>query len=189
VDPVLLVCSAVLATAAAPPYLYQTIKGSVRPERASWFIFSVLGVIAFVSQLSLGARTSLIFNGIDTFGSITIFILSFWYGVGGWTRLDRIVLALASLGVLISLSVHRPLIALLGVVIADACGMVPTIHKAYIEPDSESQLAWLLFATAGVFTILTIHNLRFDLLIYPVYIAIANYSVPVAMRLGRSRCT
>lgn len=186
-DSTLLAASAILAMAAAPPYIYQTIRGKVRPERASWFIFSVLGVIAFVSQLSLGASTSLIFNGIDTLGSVTIFLLSLWFGVAGWTRLDRTVLSIALVGVTISLMVSRPFIALLGVVLADICGMIPTILKAYKDPTSESQIAWLLFATAAVLTVLTIHSLRFDLLIYPVYIAIANYSVPVAMYLGNKK--
>lgn len=140
-DGILLAASAGFAIAAAPPYMYQAINGKVRPERASWFIFSVLGVIAFYSQLSLGATTSLIFNGIDTLGSITILILSIWFGTGGWTRLDRIVLAIAASGIIVSLISHRPLIALLGVVVADVCGMVPTIFKAYIEPESESRVA------------------------------------------------
>ena len=46
--------SAVLIIAGAPPYIINTIKGRTRPERITWLIFSVLGLIAFVSQFYLG---------------------------------------------------------------------------------------------------------------------------------------
>lgn len=185
VDAALLTASALMALAAAPPYIISTVRGKVKPERATWFIFSALGMIAFISQVSLGASTSLIFVGLDGLGSLSIFALSIKYGVGGWTKLDRIVLAIAGVGVILSFVSQQALIALFGVVIADLCGVVPTVLKAYKEPDSESQLAWLLFATGALLTVLTIHDLRFDLLLYPLYLAAANYAVPIAMKLGR----
>src|SRR6185312_11765242 len=100
--------SVVLILFAGPSYVIDTLRGKARPERATWFIFSILGIIAFVSQVYLGASWSLAFSGLDTLASIVIFTLSIWRGVGGHTKLDAMALAIAAVGVLIAVVVKQP---------------------------------------------------------------------------------
>lgn len=171
---------------AAPPYIIDTLRGKTKPERATWFIWSVLGIIAFVSQAQLGATWSLVFAGFDALGSIITFTLSVWFGVGGWTRLDRIALLVATIGVVVSLAEQQPVIALLGVVLADASGTILTIRKTFHAPDSETTISWLLVAAGALCSILSIGKFDPALMLFPGYLVIANLSVVLAQLLGRA---
>lgn len=166
-----------LAIVAGPSYVVDIIKGTTKPERATWFIFSVLGAIAFYGQLKLGANLSLVFSGLDSLGSFLVFVLSLKYGVSGFTRLDQYALSVASVGLIVALAVHQPVVAVCGVIVADIAGTALTLRKVYTEPASEPYSSWLLFATAGVFGTLSIRHKSFGLLLYPVYLAAANYSI------------
>jgi hypothetical protein len=179
--------SAVLAIVAGPAYVFDIIKGTTKPERATWFIFSLLGGIAFYGQLKLGANLSLIFSGLDSLGSMLVFILSIKYGVSGLTILDRYALGVAGAGLLVSLMVHQPLFAIVGVVVADIAGTALTVRKVYFEPHSEPYSTWLLFGTAGIFGALSIRHYTFGLLVYPAYLVLANYVVAVAKYIGLRR--
>lgn len=181
------VISAVLILLAAPPYIIDTLKGNTKPERVTWFIFSVLGLIAFVSQLLLGASWTLVFSGLDTLASVLVFGLSLKYGVGGHTKLDITALIIATIGVLIAILAKEPIISLLGVILADVSGMALTIKKAYLDPKSETIITWLLAGTASVFGILSAGEMTVGILLYPVYLMVANYSIPLAQFIGNRR--
>lgn len=177
--------SAILIIAAAPPYIVDTIKGRTKPERVTWFIFSVLGLIAFVSQLTLGASWSLVFTGLDTAASILVFGLAIKYGVGGHTKLDIFALCVATIGVVIAVAAKEPIISLLGVILADVSGLVLTIKKTYMDPGSETTITWLLVGTASLFGVLSVGKISFGLLLYPVYLMVVNYSVPAVQLIGK----
>lgn len=145
----------------------------------TWFILSMLGVIAFISQAEAGASWSLVFSGLDTLGSLIVLGLSFWHGVGGATKLDFLALTIAGVGVVVSLFAKQPIIAIVGVILADLSGIALTVIKVWKDPRSETTISWLLFATAGVFGLLTISEWTIGIYLYPLYLVLANYSVPV----------
>jgi hypothetical protein len=170
----------------APPYFKDILRGKTKPERATWFIWSLLGIIAFISQLKLHGGWSLVFVGLDALGNLLVFGLSFRFGHGGWTRLDKVALAIALAGVLVSLHYHQPVIALTGVILADFSGAVLTIVKTFKAPETETTITWLLVGTASLLGALSVGKLDWSLLLYPLYLALANYAVIAAQVLGRT---
>ncbi|MDB5161013.1 MAG: hypothetical protein JWO96_393 [Candidatus Saccharibacteria bacterium] len=180
----LAILSVILILAAGPPYVLDILRKKTKPQRATWLIFTVLGLIAFISQLQLGATWSLVFLGLDTLGSLAVLILSIPYGVGGFSILDKYALSVATVGVLIAILAREPIIALLGVMAADLAGALPTIHKAYIAPDSETTISWLLVGTAALLGAFTVGKMDFNLLIYPIYLTIIQYAIPIAQFVG-----
>ena len=174
-----------LILAAAPPYVIDTLKRRTKPERATWFILSVLSVIGFVAELNIGVNWSLVFLGLDAATSITVFALSIPFGVGGSTPLDRYALAVAALGVAAALVVDKPIVALFGTILADIAGTSLTIRKAYLESSTETTVSWLLVGAAACFGVLTVGKIEFALLLWPVYLALANLAVPAAQWIGR----
>ena len=178
--------SVVMFLAAAPPYILDTVHGKTKPERATWLIYSILNTVAFVSQVTLGGGWSLVFLGLDTLGSMIVLGLSLRFGVGGWTLLDRIALMIASLGVVAAVFVHQPVVAILGVILADISGTVLTVLKTFHAPDSETTISWLLTGTGAVTGILAVGKFDIALLLYPTYLMLANYAVPVTQVLSRT---
>ena len=177
--------SAIFVLLAAPPYIFNTVRHKTKPERAAWLIFTVLGIIALVSQWSLGANWSLVFTALDTLGSVITFVLSIWYGVGGFTPLDRLALIIAGAGVIIAIVAKAPIIALSGVILADISGTLLTVRKAYLQPETETTISWVLVGTAAIFGLLAVGKIQADLLLFPAYLMVANYSVPLAQLASR----
>ncbi len=176
---------AVLMLAGAPPYLKDILNGKTKPERATWFIWSALGFIAFLAQFKLHGGWSLVFLGADAIGNLLVFILSFKYGVAGWSTTDKIALLVALIGLVVSVIVRQPVVALTGVVLADISGSALTIIKTYKYPDSETSITWIFLGTASLFGALSVGKLDWRLLLYPVYLSIATYGVFITQVLSR----
>ncbi len=171
----------------APFYLRDILRGHTRPERTTWLIWSVLAIIAFVSQLKLGARWSLVYIGLTAVGSLTVYLLSLRHGTDGWKGGDKAALAIAGVGIALALAMRSAQMALFGVMLADFAGAVLTIQKAYRRPSSETTITWLLAGAAWVLTTLSAGSRRFDLIIYPLYMAAICFAVPAAQAFGRLR--
>lgn len=177
--------SGILLLISIPPYLIDILKGKTKPQRTTWLIWSILGSIAFVSQVYMHATWSLVLVGMDLLDVLVVFGFSIHYGVGGWARIDKLALVIATIGVAISFAAHQPLIALLGVIVAELAGTWLTIYKVYLAPESETAITWVLVGTASMFGTLAVGKLQFNLIIYPIYIVVANYAVAFVQALGR----
>lgn len=177
----------IIITVSFLPYVRDTLMGKTKPERASWFIWTVLGGIAFFSQAAKGASTSLLLPGIQTFFELIIFLLAIKFGVGGFTRRDIIALCVAGLGLLLWYFTKEAAIALFIVIGIDAIGTVLTVIKSYEDPWSETLISWVLFSLSGFVTMFTVGSLNIILLSYPFYIFIANVAVITAIYFGKRR--
>ena len=182
---ILAIISGVLAGLSHLPYLVDIIKKTTKPERASWFIWSVLATIAFSSQFAEGARWSLFFVAMDSFGVILTFLLSIKYGMGGLQRRDIIALIAAGIGLLLWYFTRHAEIALYITILIDLTGTVLTVIKSYEDPGSETFITWIGISIAAILGTISVGKLNFVLLIYPLYIFLANFAVVIAILLGR----
>lgn len=70
-----------LSIAANIPYIVETVKGDVKPERVSWFIWTLLGLTYFwAAILENGA---VLFTAGELIGPVVALLLSLKHGVGG----------------------------------------------------------------------------------------------------------
>jgi hypothetical protein len=169
------------------PYIRDIFFGKTKPQRSTWFIYSVLGSISFFSQLAKGATFSLWLTGVDTLSVVFIFFLSLWYGVGGFSKKDYIALCIAAIALVAWYFTQEAAIALYLVIGIDAIGTYLTIDKAYKDPTSETFSAWFFCAIAGVFAMLSVGSFNIILLSYPLYIFVANGIVSMAIKFGKKK--
>ena len=181
------VLSGTSSVIAVIPYSRDIFRGKTKPHRGSFFIWSVLGGIAFFAQLAKGATWSLFLPGTDMLATFSIFILAIWHGVGGLNRRDVSGLLLALLGLLLWYLSKQPLLALCIAIGVDGIGTVLTLIKTWEEPNSETFSSWFLAALSGLFAILAVGGLSFVLLIYPVYILLANGSIGAVILIRQGR--
>lgn len=167
------------------PYLQDMIKGKTKPERASWLIWNVLGCIAVASQYANGATWSLVLPAFDTALGLIIFAFSIPYGTGGLTKRDIFCLILAGIGLFSWYLTNQPILSLLIIIGIDASAMYLTIMKTYEQPESETAFSWIMASLGGVTAALAVGSWSILLLIYPIYIVLANASVPLSAVLGR----
>lgn len=179
--------SGVVGIAGMFPYVRDIIFGKTRPERASFLIWSVLGLIAFFSQLSEGASTSLWMTGFSTLNCIIIFVLSIKKGRGGLTKRDIIFLIMAGFGLVLWYFSNRGLYALLLTIFVDSIGSYLTIHKTYLEPETENLTGWTCASIAGFLGVISVGRFNFILLMYPLYVFISSTVITGIIVFGRNK--
>ncbi len=166
------------------PYIRDILKGTTKPERASWLIWSVLSSIQLFAQLNKGATNSLWLIGVQTGGVIVIFFLSILYGRGKLLKRDFAALLAAAFGLFIWYITKEATWALIITIIIDFIGGSLTVVKAYEHPKSETMSTWLLSGIAGIFGSFAVGTLNWVLLLFPVYVIIINFAVVIAIKLG-----
>lgn len=179
--------SGLLAVVAVIPYIRDILRKTTKPERASWLIWTVLGGIAFFSQLAKGATNSLWMTGLSTLCVLAVFLLSLKHGEGGLVKRDIVALIFAFIGLVLWYFTKDALIALIIVILVDLSGSVLTIIKSYSEPESETLSTWVLASVSGFFGALSVGSFNWVLLMYPFYILIANSAVTIAIILGKKK--
>ncbi len=178
--------SASLSTIAYLPYIRDTMLKRTQPQRASWLIWSILGSIAFFSQLHEGATDSLWFAGAQVSGTITVFLLSIRFGVGGLlNRQDVIVLLFAAGGLVAWYMTSTAVYALAITITISLLGGSVTIRKAYLNPESETLSTWGVSFIASVFAILAVGRVDPVILAYPLYLMTLNGAIVMAILLGQ----
>lgn len=179
--------SGVLSIITYVPYVRDIFKLKTKPQRATWFIWMVLSVIAFFAQVAEGATHSLWLVGVQTCGVLVIFLLSIKFGIGGLVSRDFLALFAAGIALVLWYYTSNAVLALFIAIVVDAIGASLTILKAYRDPESETMSTWLLSGTAGIFATLAVGSFDYVLLAFPVYVIFINYAVVLAMVSGKQK--
>lgn len=163
------------------PYFRSILKGNTKPHRMTYFIWTILILIAFFSQMAKGGNWSLLLTAGDGVAVLATFILSIKFGVGGLEKRDII----SMVGVIISLILwyltKEPAVALFLIILIDLIGLNLTFVKTWKNPETENWVAWAMCATGGFFGVLAVGSYNFILLSYPVYICLANLSLTIVI--------
>jgi len=168
------IIAGILALIAPIPYIYETIRGETKPNRATWLIWSVLLAIALAVQIREGGTYSAILTAADLIGTSTTFILSIWHGQGGWEFLDKLSLVGAAVGLLLWWGFNSPGLALAMTILIDFSGAIPTIPKAYAHPETETASTFWLVFIGGALSTIAVGRFSLVLMAYPIYLAFVN---------------
>jgi hypothetical protein len=182
--PVLGVLAAAVGIADTVPYVRDTLRGTTRPHRGTWMIWSTLAIVVCLSQRADGASWSLVMLAAQAVLTSLIFGLAIRLGTGGLTRADAGLLAVAAAGVAGWLLVDEPVVATACVVAADLVAAAMMVPKTWRDPGSETLSTYALASVGGVLAAGAVERLEPALLLYPVYYALVNGGLAVLI-LGR----
>lgn len=154
-------------------YFVDTIKGKVKPNRVTWFIWSLAPLIAFIAQLreGVGIHQSLLTFMVG-FIPLIIFIASFINKKAYWQigKLDVICGVLSLVGLFLWYITGTGIIAIFFSILADAGAAFPTIVKSYRFPETENYFLYFANAISAAITLLTIKIWNFETFSFPLYI-------------------
>lgn len=154
------------------PYFLSIINGITKPNRITWWIWTLLGILLYSSYKEAGANETLWVALIYIICPFFTASLSIKYGTGGWTRFDKLCLVGAMVSTLLWIIIGSPTVALILFLLIDLFGALPTIKKAYVAPEQESKLAWFLMCLANCLNLFAVQDFQFSILIYPLYMFI-----------------
>ncbi|WP_223424044.1 hypothetical protein [Tateyamaria pelophila] len=186
--PIIGLLAGLVSIFAFAPYVRDTLALRTQPQRASWFIWSVLSSITLCSQIYEGATSSLWFVAIQAASTVFIFILSISRGTGSLLNAsDACMLIAAGIGVLLWIMTDTTAYALAIVIAVSSLGGVATIKKAYRDPGSETMSTWVMSFCASALAVLAVGEPSWVLLAYPVYLFVLYGVIVLATKLGHTR--
>lgn len=171
------ILAAAIAIASYIPYLSSILNGETKPSRATFGIWSFIGIIEASSYAASGARATVLLPLVYVVGDIVVFILSFKRGLGGLQPLDIFCLLGAILGAGFWAITKNPHLALYLSMSASACGFIPTLRKVYMLPHSENRLAWSMDVVSALCNLLAVTKLELYFVLYPLYLLVFDSGV------------
>jgi hypothetical protein len=178
------IIAGILALVGYIPYIISILQGKTLPNRATWFIWTLVGGLLAISYIAEGDSHSIWLPLGYFFGPLITAILSIKYGYARWTRIDTVCMVAALISIIPWLFAKDATLTLLINVLIDATGAIPTIFKTYREPQTEDFNAWLIFFIANTLQLFAISHWNMAA-IYPIYLFILASSMVVLILRGK----
>ncbi|MDX1900901.1 MAG: hypothetical protein SFW66_02725 [Gammaproteobacteria bacterium] len=151
------------------PYIVSILRGKTKPNRATWFIWTLVGGLLAVSFAATGDRHA-IWLPIGYFiGPLITMILSIRYGYAVWSRLDTFCVVAAVISIIPWILSKNAMLTLWINLFIDATGAIPTLIKSYHEPETEDFTAWLIFFIANTLELFAVETWNLAAA-YPIYL-------------------
>ncbi len=165
-------------------YFLDTLKGKTKPNRVSWFIWSLAPLVAFYAEIRQGVGLQSLFTFIVGFVPLMVFIASFLNKKSIWKigSLDVVCGVLSVFGIILWQITKEVNIAIALSIVADAIACIPTIIKSYHFPETENYQAYFMSFIAGCITLLTIKVWSFEQYGFPLYILAVSLILTILIR-------
>jgi hypothetical protein len=171
------------------PYVRDTVRGTTRPHRGAWLIWSGLAVVVCLSQRADGASWTLAMAGTQAVVTSFVFVLAIRWGEGGLGPAEAATIALAGTGVAAWVLAENPTIATGGVMVADLLAIALMVPKVYRDPGSETLATYVLASICGALAVGAVGAFDVALLVYPAYYCVINAGIAALILSRRARAT
>jgi hypothetical protein len=178
----------VLAAFGAYGYIRDTMRGETSPNRVSWSLWAVEGVLGFGVELQQHVGTASLMTLMLGLVPCAIVFASFKNPNAVWKvgAFDVACGAIALAGLVFWAVVREPTVALVSFVCADQVAGLPTLRKSWLAPSSESSRVFVMGSINCVITVLTLKVLTTAGVLFPGCVAIADFviSTLIISRVG-----
>ncbi|HEY5588649.1 MAG TPA: hypothetical protein VIK86_06815 [Candidatus Paceibacterota bacterium] len=168
------ILSSVVAIFCFIPYILDIFKGTTKPHSYSWFIWTLLQTIGAISMFSIGAGWGITSISIGAVLCGFVFILSFKYGTHNIKNFDVICLLGALIAMIFYFFLHNPIVSVLIITLVDFVGFLPTMRKAYEEPQTETISAYALSSVSSILALFAFSIFTFSNSVYLISLIITN---------------
>ncbi|MCL5783828.1 MAG: hypothetical protein M1142_00530 [Patescibacteria group bacterium] len=183
----------IIAAIGSIKYIIETIRGKVKPNRVTFFLFALAPLIAFTAEIKQGVGIQALMTFWVGFSPLLIFIASFINKKAQWNlgKFDFFCGTLSIIGLLLWYITRVGNVAIVFSILADSLAALPTVVKAYNYPETESAWMWLAGAIGALLTVLTIQSWSFPNYGFPIYILLADLIIflLVQFKLGKIKST
>jgi hypothetical protein len=163
------VAAGIVAVAAMIPYIASILRGTTRPNRTSWLIWTIVALVLFSSYRGSGASDTIWLAAAYVAIPATILFFSFKFEGARPSPIEWACLTGALIGIAAWITLRSPPAALFICIAVDALGAIPTLRKAYREPRSENLAGWGIAFAAALLNLLAIEDWSPQISLYPLY--------------------
>lgn len=162
------------------PYTISIFRGTVKPNRISWFIWSVIGFAFWLITPESADHVTKMLTVICWINPTLVFVLTLFKGENlKPDTLEKFSL-LVGLSAIVVWLIYRDSSGVLPTLIAiaaDFFALLPTLRFVIASPDEEAPLAWICFFLGSFIAIFGIEYYTLESLLLPVYMTIGTFLV------------
>ncbi|HEX5670398.1 MAG TPA: hypothetical protein VFX66_02585 [Sulfuricurvum sp.] len=162
------------------PYTISIFRGTVKPNRISWFIWSVIGFAFWLITPESADHVTKMLTVIFWINPTLVFVLTLFKGENlKPDTLEKFSL-LVGLSAIVVWLIYRDSSGVLPTLIAiaaDFFALLPTLRFVIASPDEEAPLAWICFFLGSFIAIFGIEHYTLESLLLPVYMTIGTFLV------------
>ena len=163
-------------------YIRSILKGETKPNKATWWIWTLMGAVIGVSYYLSGAVNTIWVPFVEFLGPFSIALLSLKYGEGGLNdKTDIICLTGATISIILWIIFKNPVVALVTNLVIDAFALIPTIKKSYKRPAGEDFWAWFGTGVADGMNLFAVERFSFAILLYPIYMLVSDLIIIIIL--------
>jgi hypothetical protein len=179
----LVIIAAVASLLAAFVYIRSMFVRSTKPNRVSWLMWAIAPLIATAAALSDGVGWAVLPVFMAGFSPFLIFTASFFAKKAYWrlSSFDYLCGALSAIALIMWWLTKAPNVAIVFAIASDALASIPTLTKAWTNPETESVWPFLIgvFGAASSLAVATLWT--FSEYAFPSYLIIVNIMVLLAL--------
>ena len=179
----LVIIAAVASLLAAVVYIRSMFVGGTKPNRVSWLMWAIAPSIATAAALSNGVGWAVLPVFMAGFSPSLIFIASFFAKKAYWhlSTFDYVCGALSGFALIIWWLTKDPNAAIVFAIASDALASIPTLTKAWTNPETESVWPFIIgvFGASSSLVVATLWT--FSEYAFPSYLVIVNLMVLLAL--------
>lgn len=172
-------------------YILGTIKGKIKPNKVTFFVWSLAPFVAFLAQIQKGVGVqSWMTLSVGIF-PLSIFLASFLNKKAYWKLLTRDIFCgiLSLFGLILWYITKEGNIAIIFSMFSEVFATIPTIIKSYYHPETESAWPWLASVISGILTLVTITHWTFAAFAFPLLYTIEMFLLFlfIQFRIGKNK--
>lgn len=157
------------------PYTISILRGTVKPNRISWFIWSVIGFAFWLITPDSADQVTKMLTVIFWINPTLIFVLTLFkseYIKPDTIEKFSLLVGLCAIVVWLIFRDNSGVLPTVIAIAADFCALLPTLRFVMSAPNEEAPLAWICFFLGSFIAIFGIEHYTLQNLLLPVYMTI-----------------
>lgn len=169
------------------PYLRDLLRKKIAPHAYTWFVWSIVSGITLAGQLVSGAGWGALPTATAEAFTIVILLFSLRFGFKHVTRTDTVFLIVALLGLIPWALTKDPTLSVVIAVSIDLVAFIPTLRKAYQQPDTETPILYSTNVFRHVLSLLSLSSYNVATVLHSVAMLVANGTMTLILLTARFR--
>lgn len=181
------IVAALLAIAGNLPYLWDIVKGRVKPHPYTWLVWSIVSCIIFFGQLAKGAGIGALPTAASEIFTLIIFLFSLKYGFKGITKTDTAFLVAALLGLIPWILTKDPTLSVVIAVSIDLIAFGPTLRKTWRQPKTETPILYGSNVLRHILALFSLQAYNVATTLHSVAMILTNTAMVLIITLRRRK--
>lgn len=162
------------------PYIVSVFRGTVKPNKISWFIWSIIGFAFWLITPSTADEVTKMLTIIFMVNPTIVFILTLFKGENlKPDNLEKfsLVIGLSSIIIWYIFKDNSGLLPISIAILADFCALLPTLRFVFKAPEEETPLAWIFFFLGSFIAVIAIKDHTLESMLLPVYMTLGSFFI------------